>query len=76
MYPKEYKFFLKDIISILSANIIDLKKKSMSADSREKEYITARLFTYREIISTLRAQIKVHGISEEEIGLHNITDII
>jgi hypothetical protein len=75
-YSEEFKRFLRDVISILSDNISDLKEKRMSADESEKEYINARLMSYHEIISSIREQLKDYKISEEEIGLDRIGDVL
>lgn len=73
---KDFKFFLKDVILILRDNIIDLKQKRLFADEREKDYIAARLFSYHEILTSLRSQLKDYDITEEEIGLDAIDDVL
>jgi hypothetical protein len=75
-YSKEFILFLKDVIDILKANISDLKERKLFAESEEKEYISARLFSYHEIITTLRSQLREYNISEEEIGLNEIDPIV
>lgn len=75
-YSGDYKYLLKDVILILKANIVDLKEKRLFADETEKEYIAARLFSYHEIITSIRSQLKEYNISEDEIGLHEIEEIL
>ncbi|MBX9852470.1 MAG: hypothetical protein K2X86_12030 [Cytophagaceae bacterium] len=75
-YSQDFKNFLKDVISILKDNIRDLKEKRMFADDNEKDYIAARLFSYHEIISSIKSQLSEYNISEEEIGLNEIDDVL
>ena len=75
-YSKEFVFFLKDVIYILKENIKDLKERKLLALDEEKEYINARLISYHEIITTLKSQLREYNISEEEIGLNEIDNII
>ena len=73
IYP-DYRFLLKDVIAILKANITELKSKHASSNENEKGYIDARLFSYQEIVSRIRNQIKVYNITPEEIGLNEIEE--
>jgi uncharacterized protein (DUF342 family) len=73
---KEYKFFLKDVIQCLKENIVDLKEKRLFADESEKEYINARLFSYHEIVSSIKVQLKDYKITPEEIGLDKLDNIL
>lgn len=75
-YTKDFKYFLKDVIMLLRANILDLKEKRLFADDKEKDYIAARLFSYHEIISSIKDQLKEYGINPEEIGLDEIDEIL
>ena len=75
-YSREFLLFLRDVISILKDNIKDLKERKNFAEAEEKEYIAARLFSYQEIVSTLRGQLKEYDISEKEIGLDDIDQIL
>jgi hypothetical protein len=71
-YSRDFRFFLKDVIVLLRANINDLKEKRLFADEHEKAFIAARLFSYHEIITSIRSQLKEYNITEEEIGLNEI----
>jgi len=73
---KEYKFFLKDVIQCLKDNIVDLKGKILFADESEKEYINARLFSYHEIVTSIKLQLKDYKITPEEIGIDQIDKIL
>jgi hypothetical protein len=75
-YSQDFKNFLKDVIHILKDNIVELKVKRFSADESEKEYIAARLFSYHEIISSIKGQLKEYNISESEIGIDEIDEIL
>ena len=71
-FSDDYKNYLREVILILKENIYELNQKQLSADSEEKEYIAGRLYSYQEVISSLKNTIKNYGITEEEIGLHLI----
>jgi len=75
-YSQDFKNFMRDVILILKENIIDLREKKMFADAEEKDYIAARLFSYYEIISSIKNQLKEYNISETEIGLDELKDIL
>lgn len=75
-YSQEFKNSLKDVISILKDKILILKAKQSGAKGSEIEYINARLLSYREIINNIRGQLKEFEISEEEIGLDKLDEII
>ncbi len=68
----EYKDYLTEVIAILRDNIEDLKQKQLFADPEEKDYIAGRLFSYHEVIFSLRLSIKEYGILESDIGLDTI----
>lgn len=69
----EYKEYLREVIVILKENIEDLKQKRNFSDPEEREYIAGRLFTYHEVVISLKATLSEFGISEEEIGLNEIS---
>ena len=71
-FSDEYKEYLREVIVILKENIEDLKQKQAFSDSEEKEYISGRLFSYQEVIISLKATLEEFGISEQEIGLDQI----
>ena len=71
-FSDEYKEYLREVIVILKENIEDLKQKQAFSDSEEKEYISGRLFSYKEVIISLKATLEEFGISEQEIGLDQI----
>lgn len=75
-YSQDFKNFLKDVILILKDNILDLNGKRVDADDSERVYIEARLFSYQEIIASIRKQLKEYKIAEEEIGLDEIDKIL
>jgi hypothetical protein len=75
-YSQDFKFFLKDVIIILKDNICYLKEKKSAANEEEKDFIAARLFSYHEIIVSIKSQLEKYNISEKEIGLDNIEDLI
>lgn len=75
-YSQDFKNFMRDVILILKENIVDLKEKKMFADEEEKNYISARLFSYYEIISSIKGQLKEYNISEKEIGLDELEEIL
>jgi hypothetical protein len=71
-FSDEYKEYLREVIVILKTNIEDLKQKKGFGDAEEQEYIAGRLFSYHEVIISLRATLAEFGISEAEIGLDKI----
>lgn len=71
----DFKKFLKEVILLLKDNIEDLKNKRKYANENEKEYIEARLLSYREIVANIRSQLSDYAITPEEIGLDKLTDI-
>ncbi len=75
-YSQDFKNFLKDVIFIIKDNIHELKEKKSIADNAEKDYIAARLYSYHEILSSIKSQLKAYNISEDEIGLDKIDDFI
>lgn len=75
-YSQDFKNFLKDVILILKDNILELKAKRSSVDDSEQAFIDARLSSYQEIISSIRKQLVEYNISEEEIGLDEISKIL
>lgn len=75
-YSQDFKFFLRDVIIILKDNISYLKEKKLSANEEEKDFIAARLYSYHEIIVSIKSQLNNYNISEKEIGLDTIEDIV
>ena len=71
-FSDEYKEYLREVIVILKENIEDLKQKRAFSDPEEREYIAGRLFTYQEVVVSLKANLDEFGISESEIGLDQI----
>jgi hypothetical protein len=71
-FSEEYKDYLREVITILKENIEDLRQKQAFADPEEKEYIAGRLFSYHEVIVSLKLTLKEFGIPEQEIGLDKI----
>lgn len=64
-----YIFFVQDVLITLHANIRDLEEKLAFADPEEKDYILGRIFSYKEVLETIRMAARSFGIDKEELGI-------
>lgn len=69
---QEYIKYLREIVQVLNEMIQDLKQRQAFAEEEEKEYIAGRLFSYYEMLNTMKFYCRENNLSEEELGLWEI----
>lgn len=72
MMSDESKGNLKEVFKILKENVKYLNDIYLQASEDEKEFISCRIFSYRQTITSFKEVIKKHDIKEDEIGLDQL----
>lgn len=68
----EFKGYLQEVFRLLKENIKYLKEIYPVSNELEKDFIACRIFSYRQIVFSMKELIKKHNIREEEIGLDQL----
>ncbi|ARK11727.1 hypothetical protein A6C57_16085 [Fibrella sp. ES10-3-2-2] len=69
MTPERFTEFFHDVIISLHENIRDLQGKKVYAEPNEQDYLSGRLFSYREVLEIMKFSARDHGLDENELGL-------
>ena len=69
MNPTHFTEFFHDVIISMHENIRDLEGKKMYASAEERDYLSGRLFSYREVLEIMKDSAKSFEIDQKELGL-------
>lgn len=69
MTPERFTEFFHDVVISLHENIRDLQGKRVYADPEEQDYLSGRLFSYREVLEIMKFSAREYGLNEKELGL-------
>ena len=61
--------FFQDILITLHENIRDLQGRKAYADAGERDYLSGRLFSYREMLEIMKDSAQRFGYDPAEMGL-------
>ncbi len=69
MTPERFTEFFHDVVISLHENIRDLQGKKVYADPTEQDYLSGRLFSYREVLEIMKFSAREYGLNGKELGL-------
>lgn len=69
MTPDRFTEFFHDVVISLHENIRDLQSKAVYADPNEQDYLSGRLFSYREVLEIMKFAARDHGLNQKDLGL-------
>lgn len=69
MTSSQFTEFFHDVIISMHENMRDLEGKKIYASDEEQDYLSGRLFSYREVIEIMKDSAKSFDIDQKELGL-------